>query len=159
MPRGRAYRYIVKALRERGRDVHADAGGQSLIELALALPILVFLLMGGADFARVYSAQVGVLNAARVGAESAASRAPGVTIPVVDNDAAVIAYARNELARAAGVDGATATITHTNTVGAGGELLTTVRVRYTHQTVVPWPLLPNNGTVPLDRTVVFRRYP
>lgn len=135
------------------------AGGQSLIELALALPILVFLLMGGTDFARAYSAQVGVLNAARVGAESAASRAPGVTIPVIANDPAVITYARNELTRAAGVDGATATITHTNTVGGGGELLTTVRVLYSFRTVVPWPLLPNNGSLTLDRSVTFRRYP
>ena len=148
MPRGRAYRYIVKALRE--------TGGQSLVELALALPMLVFLLMGGTDFARAYSAQVGVLNAARVGAEAAASRAEGVTIPVVDDDAAVITYARNELARAAGIDGASATITHTNTTGGGGELLTTVRVRYTYRTLVAWPLLPN--TLELDRSATFRRY-
>lgn len=151
MPHARAYRYIVKVLR--------GERGQSLIELALSLPILVFLLMGGADFARAYSAQVGVLNAARVGAEAAASRAPGVTIPVIADDPVVITYTRNEFSRAAGVDGAAATITHTNTVGGGGELLTTVRVRYTHRTVVPWPLLPNNGTVQLDRSVTFRRYP
>lgn len=130
--------------------------GQSLVETALALPLLVFLLIGGADFARAFSVQVGVLNAARAGVEAAVTRAPGVTLPVVADDPAVIAYARDELGRVPGVDGSAATITVAHTTGAGGELLTTVRVRYTHRTVVPWPLIPN--TLALDRSATFRRF-
>lgn len=160
MPRGRAYRYIVKVLRE--------AGGQALVELALALPMLVFLLMGGVDFARSLSAQVGVLNAARVGAEAGASRASGVSQPVATNDAAVISYARTELSRVPGVDAANATITVTptradNTTACLNPPTTatpcyiTVRVRYTFRTAIAWPLLPN--AIDLDRSVQFRSYP
>ena len=160
MPRRRTYRYIVKLLRG---DV-----GQSLVELALALPMLVFLLLGGLDFARSLSAQVGVLNAARVGAEAGASRATGVSQPVATNDAAVIAYARAELSRVPGVDAANATITVTatradNTTACLNPPTTatpcyiTVRVRYPFRTAIAWPLLPN--AIDLDRSAQFRSYP
>jgi Flp pilus assembly protein TadG len=160
VPSGRAYRYNVKFLR--------GHGGQSLIELALALPILVFLLMGGLDFARVLSAQVGVLNAARVGAEAGASRATGVAQPVGANDAAVIAYSRTELGRVPGVDPANATITVTATRADNSSACLnppttatpcyiTVRVRYPFQTAIAWPFLPN--AIALDESVQFRSYP
>lgn len=160
MPRRRTYRYIVKLPR--------GEAGQSLIELALALPMLVFLLLGGLDFARSLSAQVGVLNAARVGAEAGASRAVGVSQPVATNDAAVIAYAREELNRVPGVDAATATITVTatradnvtaclNPPTTATPCYITVRVRYTFRTAIAWPLLPN--TIALDRSAQFRSYP
>src|SRR5947209_3662460 len=44
--------------------------GQSMIELALVLPVMVFGLLGGADLARAYAVQVAVQNGARAGAES-----------------------------------------------------------------------------------------
>lgn len=160
MPRARTYRYIVKLLR--------GEPGQALIELALALPILVFLLLGGLDFARSLSAQVGVLNAARVGAEAGASRATGVAQPVGVNDAAVIAYARTELSRVPGVDAADATITVSAAQADGSTACLnppttatpcyiTVRVRYPFRTAIAWPLLPN--AIDLDRSVQFRSYP
>lgn len=45
--------------------------GQSLVELAIMLPLLVTLLLGAVDFARVFYTQVAISNAARVGAEYA----------------------------------------------------------------------------------------
>lgn len=160
MPRGRTYRYIVKSLR--------GEGGQSVIELALALPMVVFLLLGGLDFARSFSAQVGVLNAARVGAEAGASRAAGVAQPVGTNDAAVIAYARAELSSVPGVDAANATITVTalradnstaclNPPTTATPCYITVRVQYPFRTAIAWPLLPN--AIDLDRSAQFRSYP
>lgn len=142
--------------------------GQSVIELALALPMLVFLLMGGADFARSLSAQVGVLNAARVGAESAAARATGVSQPVVTDDAAVIAFARAELSRVPSVDATLATITVRSFRADGSTACltppttatpcyVTVRVRYPFRTAIAWPLLPN--AIDLDRSAQFRTYP
>lgn len=43
--------------------------GQSIVELALAAPILVFALMGGLDLMRVAAVQQAVQNAARAGAD------------------------------------------------------------------------------------------
>ena len=45
--------------------------GQSLVELALMLPLLMLILLGAVDFGRVYYTQVAISNAARVGAEFA----------------------------------------------------------------------------------------
>ena len=130
--------------------------------------MLVFLLMGGADFARALSAEVGVQNAARVGAEAAAARAPGVLQPVPLNDVATIAYARAELSRVPGVDATLATITVTrfraddvtacvNPPTTATPCYVTVRVRYTFRTAIAWPLLPNS--INLDNAAQFRTYP
>jgi Flp pilus assembly protein TadG len=43
--------------------------GQSAVELAIAVPILVLLLLIGADFGRVFYMSTGVNNAARAGAQ------------------------------------------------------------------------------------------
>ncbi len=98
----------------------------------------------------MFGAQLAVQNAARAGAEAAVTRA-------ATTDAAIIAYATDELGRVAGVDTAQATITVTHTTGAGGESLVGVRVEYTFRTLTPWPGIPNS--VALDRTATFRNYP
>ena len=47
-----------------------DEIGQSLVELALLLPILVFGLIGAADLARAFALQLAIQNGARAGAEA-----------------------------------------------------------------------------------------
>ncbi len=120
------------------------------METALTLSLLVFTILGGADMARAFAAQLGVQNAARAGAEAWVTRAAAT-------DAQAIAYATDELGRIAGVDSAAATITVTHTTGAGGESLVNVRVQYTYRTLAPWPFVPN--TLSLDKTATFRNYP
>ena len=44
--------------------------GQSMVELALILPVMVFGLIGGADMARAYAVQIAVQNGARAAAEA-----------------------------------------------------------------------------------------
>lgn len=132
--------------------------GQSLVELALTLPILVFSLIGGADLARAYGAQIAVQNAARAGAEAAAiSQSP--TAPLA------IARARDELSRTPGViaasaaitvkfkgaDGVTACVTPTS---VANPCFATLRVRYTWRTITAWPLIPNVAR--LDRSTTMR---
>jgi Flp pilus assembly protein TadG len=124
--------------------------GQALVETALTLSLLVFTILGGADMARAFAAQLGVQNAARAGAEAWVTRAATTA-------AQAIAYATDELGRIAGVDSAAATITVTHTTGAGGESLVNVRVQYTYRTLAPWPFVPN--TLSLDKTATFRNYP
>ena len=43
--------------------------GNAMVELAVAIPILLLLAIGVADYARVYFAEIAVANAARSGAE------------------------------------------------------------------------------------------
>jgi Flp pilus assembly protein TadG len=50
---------------ERGRS----ARGQSVVELALATPVLVLLLLGAADFGRLFYVWIGVNSAAQAGAQ------------------------------------------------------------------------------------------
>ncbi len=47
----------------------ARPGGQSMLEMAIALPVLVLLLVVVADFGRVFYAAIGVANAARAGVQ------------------------------------------------------------------------------------------
>lgn len=51
-----------------GVDRRAASRGQSLVEIALLLPILLLLLAGAGDLARVFGAQVSLSSAARAGA-------------------------------------------------------------------------------------------
>ena len=46
--------------------------GQSMVEVTLLLPMLVFLILAGGDMARGYAMQIAIQNGARAGAEAAA---------------------------------------------------------------------------------------
>lgn len=59
--------------REQGRDL-----GQAAVELALALPLVLLLLLGAVQVALVARDQVGVVHAAREGARAAAVAADPV---------------------------------------------------------------------------------
>lgn len=52
----------------------SDGRGQSIVELAISLPVLLLLLVGMADVARLYHYATAVTNAAREGAYFAAQR-------------------------------------------------------------------------------------
>ena len=135
-----------------------DEHGQSMVELALMLPLLVFVLLGGTDLARAYGAQISVQNAARAGAEAAAiSQSP--TAPLA------IDRARDELSRTPGVDATRGNITAsfkkadgtTNCVvptSVAEPCYATLRVRYTWRTITPWPLIPNVAR--FDRSTKMR---
>jgi Flp pilus assembly protein TadG len=61
-----------------GRDgvrLMVDEAGQSLVEFALALPVLLLILLGLADFGRAFFYTTAIANAARAGAEYAAKNA------------------------------------------------------------------------------------
>jgi Flp pilus assembly protein TadG len=139
---------IKHRVSQNGQPGHES--GQALVETALSLSLLVFTILGGADMARAFAAQLGVQNAARAGAEASVTRA-------ATTDPQIITYVTDELGRVSGVNAAAATISVTHTVGAGGEQLVNVRVQYTYRTLVPWPFVPN--TLSLDKTVTFRNYP
>lgn len=155
--------------------------GQSLVETALALPLMAFTLLGGADMARAFAIQLAVQNGARAGAEAAA-------LDVYRTSADVAYHAQQEMDRTPGMNvsgsctqsgtvltcgGATITVTFTqsngtsactnagSTAAAGSSSIVTpcyanIRVQYTFSTLVSWPGLPTTFT--FDRSTKYRRY-
>ena len=132
--------------------------GQSLVELALTLPIMVFVLIGGADLGRAYALQLAVQNGARAGAEAAA-------IDSSPTAALAEARARDEMARTPGMDSTAPTVTVNfkqsdgvtsclTTPTVANPCFVTVRVIHTFNTVIPWPLIPNTAT--FDRATTMR---
>ena len=135
---------------------------QSLVEIALLMPMLVFLILAGGDLARAYALQLAVQNGARAGAEAAA-------IDFSPTIAEAQARTIDELSRTPGMsttdpslvitvtfklnDGITDCVTGVDPTPAN-PCWATVRVQYTFHTVTPWPLIPN--TALFDRSSAFR---
>ena len=129
------------------------------MEFALALPILVFGLIGGADLARAFAIQLAVQNGARAGAEAAA-------IDFAPTGTLATSRAVDEMGRTPFLITAAATVSAvfkqtdglTDCPIAGPTVATpcyvTVRVVYTFNTIVPWPIIPNTAT--FDRSTTMR---
>lgn len=137
-----------------------DERGQSMVELALALPLLTFVLLGGADMARAYAVQLAVQNGARAGAEAAA-------IDYSPTALKATARAIDEMGRTPGLDTAGAAVfpTFAQTDGVSAcpnpptvtaPCFATVRVTYTFRTITPWPLIPN--VFSFDRSTTMRMF-
>jgi Flp pilus assembly protein TadG len=155
--------------------------GQSLVEVALSLPLMAFTLLGGADMARAFAIQLAVQNGARAAAEAAA-------LDVYRTSGDVAVHAQQEMDRTPGMSvsgtctqsgtvltcgGATITVTFTKSNGsstctnaastavAGSSSIANpcyanIRVQYTFSTLIPWPGLQRSFT--FDRSTKFRRY-
>ncbi len=132
--------------------------GQSLIEVAIALPALAFTLLGGAEMARAFGAQIAVENAARVAAEAEA-------LAAVPSSTEATSRAQAELSQTPGVTATNATVTFSEVTSAGASCTTStsttacyakVRVQYTYTTLIAWPGIPHTFT--FDRTAWYRRY-
>lgn len=74
----------------RNREKLTDEHGQSLVEFALVIPLLLVILLGVADLGRAFYYTSAIANAARVGAAYAAANGPGTPA------ASVVAKACNE---------------------------------------------------------------
>jgi Flp pilus assembly protein TadG len=136
----------------------SDDCGQSMVETALMLPILIFLILAGGDMARGYAIQIAIQNGARAGAEAAA-------IDFTPTASETEARARDEMSRTPGMDstvpsvlvtfkqtdGITACVTPPTLVTP---CFATVRVQMTWRTITAWPLIPN--TFNFDRTTTMR---
>ena len=158
-----------------------SAHGQSLVETALALPLMAFTLLGGADMARAFAIQLAVQNGARAAAEAAA-------LDVYRTSTDIAEHAQQEMDRTPGMSvsgtctasgttltcgGSTISVTFTqanktsacsgaaSTAVAGTSSIATpcyanINVRYTFSTLVAWPGLPHSFT--FNRDTFFRRY-
>ena len=142
------------------RAFMADPRGQSVIELAIFAPLMVFGLLGGADLARAYAMQVAVQNGARAAAESYAidstpttSEAQAAGVAEMNRTPTVSATSGNVTVSEAQTDGVTACVHPPTSLTP---CFVTVRVTYTFRTVTPWPLVPNVAN--FDRTTIFQMF-
>jgi Flp pilus assembly protein TadG len=144
-----------------------DEVGQSLVEIALTLPMLCFLLIGGADIARAFAIQIAVQNGARAAAEASA-------IDYTPTQAEALTWAIQEMNRTPGMNAslcnpstATCTITISRkqldgitdciqTPDIATPCFFKVRVQYTWKTIIPWPMIPNSFN--LDRSTSVRGF-
>ena len=137
----------------------SDDVGQSMVELALLLPLLVFALMGGADLARAFAIQLAVQNAARAGAEAYAinstpttSLAQAAAVAEMNRTPTVNATSANVAVAEGQADGSACT----HPPPAEHPCFVTVTVTYTFQTITPWPIVPN--TANFNRSTQFRMF-
>lgn len=79
--------------------------GAAAIELAIALPLLVFVIMGLVDFGRLFFSQIGLGSASREGARASSVGLPPATVETIARASAP------EVARIAGLDASQLTVT------------------------------------------------
>ena len=149
---------INRRMRRRGRRAGGRHGlgdaGQALVEIAIALPILLGLLVGIFEFARAYNVQQVITNAAREGARE------GVLPTSTQADALNRANAR--LADG-NVAGATVTFSCTGSpCDTGDAVSVAITVPYTFRFIGPIVALfasgaSDPGTINLSTTSTMRR--
>ena len=123
--------------------------GQSLVEFALLLPVLLLIVLGAIDFGRLYYSYVSITNGARNGAHYASSSAQatsdleGIRDAVLGDTSGLpdTSPSNPDVGVATGTDGQ-------------GRLYADVTVSYTFSVLVPWPGIPE--TIDMERTVRAR---
>jgi len=134
---------------KRIRNPLENKKGQSLVEFAIVVPLLLILVFGIAEFGRAWMAKNILTGAAREAVRVAAVPAPGGGW----NGSAATTRA-NTILSSAGLTSATATV-----VDAPGEYgAVTVTVNYNFPVVLVG-FIPglNNATIPLSSTTTMRR--
>lgn len=136
------------------------AAGQAMVEVALALPLLVFGVVGGTDLARAFALQIAVENGARAGAEAYAitslptpAQAQQAAVDEINRTPTAVATPSMVTVTTTLSDGVTP-CTGTSTVA--NPCFVNVRVQYSWQTLFAWPLIPTSGT--FDRTTSMRTF-
>ena len=130
-----------------------DEKGGSLIELALAVPILVLILLGTAEFARVEYAGIEVSNAAMAGVQYGAQDAKmaaditGIQT-AASNDASNITLGTTNVSTSCICsDGSASTCLPTDCSGSNIETILTVQTQTTFDPLIHLPGLPTTFTL------------
>ena len=145
--------------------LHPRRRGQSLVELALMLPVLGILLIGTIDFARVYYAAMAIDQAARAGAaygaqsvaksgDDAGMAQAALSAANLDLTPAVTAANAHATHRCACADGTQVSCTTGTCTEGVPRVCVSVEIDRTFQTLFPYPGIPT--TVRLNRTATMR---
>jgi len=131
-----------------------------MVELALALPLLAFALLGGADLARAFALQIAVENGSRAGAESYAidssptpAEAKTVTVNEINRTPTANVQPSDVTVTKAQADGVSPCV---GTPTVSTPCFVSVTVVYNWTTIIAWPFVPNSGT--FNRTTTMRTF-
>lgn len=124
------------------RNLLRQQKGQSLVEFALLLPILVIIVFSAVEFGRLWMTMNVLTGAAREGARVASVTAP---------NAALVQNAANSVLSAVNISGATVTVVGPDAANA---VTVTVRINYSVLTGTIVPGL--TGTFQLTRSASMR---
>lgn len=119
--------------------------GQTLVELALLMPLMLWICAGTVDFGRVYYYDIAAISAARSGARMAADSSK--------DDAAVRAAVRADAGSSMTLTDADITITPTPTRTVGND--TTVSVTYRFTPITPLLSSVTGGTLTVTRSATM----
>lgn len=159
----------LRLLRPDRRRLSA-ADGAAMVELALTLPLLVVVLLGAADFARLFYRSIELTNAARAGAQYGA-QSPAKSADTAGMKSAAVTASPNipsfttsdvsaartcQCASDAGVFSATSPANNCNYDCSTGHLVTTVTVTASKSftTISAYPGMPR--TINLVSSAAFR---
>jgi Flp pilus assembly protein TadG len=132
-----------------------NASGQSLVELALALPVLILLLLAAADFGRLFYTWIAVSNAARAGAQygsqtlTNAADSNGMT-RAATTDGSNITGLQATASQCTCVSGTSVTVcsgSNYNCTNAPKATYVKVDTQATFNTIVSYPGIPSSLTV------------
>jgi Flp pilus assembly protein TadG len=129
--------------------------GASAVEMAVVLPVLLLLGIGCVETGRAIAAHAGLANAARAGADWAATHR--VTSFTRDAwEAQIRQEVEGELQSVPGIRPADVQLDVETTTEPDGGIRVRVSVAQVYQSLVAWPLLPQQ--LPLERSLVVRQY-
>src|SRR5687768_12459108 len=135
------------------RRFHSDPTGAAMVEFAVVFPVLVLLLIGAADFGRVFFTSIAVANAARAGAEWGAMDSDNA-----QDSLGIVNFAKFDGAEAGTITVTTqtvcrclATVTACSTANCIGygvpKSYVEVTASKTVNLILPYPGVPNNISI------------
>jgi Flp pilus assembly protein TadG len=133
--------------------------GQSMVELALLVPVVALVLVAAADFARVYYMSTTLVSAARAGVQygaqstTAASDTAGMKQAAL-NDASNLTGVTANASKFCECPPSTSHVTCSLTTCSGMEMYVQVNTSAHFQTLVHYPGVPS--TVTLNETALMR---
>jgi Flp pilus assembly protein TadG len=142
------FRHLAKAARLAGGDA-----GQALVETALIFPILVSLLIGAAEFARLAYAAIEVANAAKAGVQygaqsgAMASDTNGIATAASSDAANLTGLTTTSSYTCMCSDGTASTCTNTDCANSHIEQTLTVNTQASINPLIHLPGLPTTYTL------------
>lgn len=120
--------------------------GAAAVEFAVVLPVLVLLLVGGADLGRCFYSTIAVANAARAGAQYAS-----MTPYDVNNTSGwftrINEAVTDEFSSSSQFNTTLLTVTTTLQTESDGSNRVSVQVSYPFRTLIKWGVLPSRFTI------------
>ncbi|MBI1346362.1 hypothetical protein GC163_08730 [bacterium] len=129
--------------------------GVSAVEMAIALPVLISLVLGAVDFARAYTTRMALANAIRVGAEQGATHRL-TELTSASWESRIQSAILEELQDTPQLQLSQLSVDIDSSVDGDDRLQIVVSAQVPFQTIVDWPGIPH--LVPVSHSISMERY-